>query len=234
MNTPRSWLTLGSTTTIAKGDPSFGIMPLEVGAAIFVQANQNLMKLIRMFGLPAYPTGSNTGVKMNTWDGKNVVYTQIGVPWFDKLTSFFRYGLASPSRQAAAVATFVGRMAKTYAPSLLAQRGVVNSIEAYANSLQLGNEYTSKTGLKWATDTVGVSSLWANEFMDAATRTNVSGIKRVLSRPLTSSTAATLTSCTVSPRSRARQSRLAEACLSSAATGRSSARCWSTAAPISA
>lgn len=149
---------------------------LEVGAAVMVEANTNLRKVAAMFGLPLIKIESGAeDAKMNIWDGNNIVYSTAGVSWWDKLTSVIRYGFFSPSRQAAAVTKFVNRMAKAYAPSFLAERGTVSSIEEFAASLQLGSEYAGQSGYDWATRSAGVSSRWANEMLDAMTRSNFGG-----------------------------------------------------------
>lgn len=138
------------------------------------------MKIARMFGLSSASAGS-LAVKMNIWDGKNVVYTQTAITWLDTITSFFRYGLFAAQREAAAISTFVNRMAKNNDPLFLAQRGVMNSIEEYGASLQLGNEYTSRNGLDWAMNVAGMSSRWANEMVDTGSRVNVSRDAREIS-----------------------------------------------------
>jgi prenylcysteine oxidase/farnesylcysteine lyase len=136
------------------------------------KANINLRKVAAMFGVPLIPLGGGSGSKMDLWDGKKVVYSNTGVAWWDKLTSIIRYGLFSPSRQATAVAQFGERLAKAYDPSFLAERGTVDSIEEFANSLQLGDEYTGRSAYDWGTQVAGISSRWANEMWDMMTRSN--------------------------------------------------------------
>ncbi|GMK59426.1 hypothetical protein CspeluHIS016_0800320 [Cutaneotrichosporon spelunceum] len=150
----------------------FGGTPLELGASMMVPANMNLRKVAAMFKLPMIFLPGSSSSPMNMWDGSQVVYSNTGVSWWDRVTALLRYGPVSEPRQKAAVSKFVARMAKAYTPSFLAQRGPVKSIAEFAASLQLGNEYTSRSAYDWATNKVGVSARWANEMMDSMTRSN--------------------------------------------------------------
>ncbi|BEJ14822.1 hypothetical protein CspHIS471_0405890 [Cutaneotrichosporon sp. HIS471] len=145
---------------------------LEIGAAMMVNANMNLRKVAAMFNLPLiFLPGGGTG-PMDMWDGNKVVYSNTGTVWWDRLTSIARYGLLSKTRQAVALSKFLQRISRAYSPSLLAQRGPVSSIKEFADSLQLGEEYTGRSAYNFAMTTIGVSSRWANEMMDSMTRSN--------------------------------------------------------------
>jgi prenylcysteine oxidase/farnesylcysteine lyase len=90
----------------------------------------------------------------------------------------------SPYRQNKAVNALLTKFKHLYDSAWLAQRGTVSSIEEFAATLELGAELTSRTGLDWAKNEVGVNDRWASEIIEGSTRVNVS-----FSRPTTAHTA---------------------------------------------
>lgn len=80
-----------------KDDPGFGA--LELGASIFVEANKNLMKATKIFGLKRtrltaisdeVETTNRPG--LGVWNGKEFLFEDTGTYW-NKMKTLWRYGL---------------------------------------------------------------------------------------------------------------------------------------------
>lgn len=63
---------------------------------------------------------------------------------------------------------------RLYDSAWLNERGTVASIEDFAKTVELGEEFTTRTGIDWARNEVGVGERWADEIIEGSTRVNVS------------------------------------------------------------
>ncbi|KAI7907608.1 Prenylcysteine lyase-domain-containing protein [Cokeromyces recurvatus] len=97
-----------STTVPIKGNSSLGTM--ELGASIFVEANQNLMKATDKFGLKRTSVevdDDNDDIDplvkkkredrrpgLGVWDGEQFVFEETGSYYWDSLKALWRYGLS--------------------------------------------------------------------------------------------------------------------------------------------
>jgi prenylcysteine oxidase/farnesylcysteine lyase len=66
------------------------------------------------------------------------------------------------------------RFSRLYDPKVMSERGAVRSVEAMADHLGLGAEFSKKKADNWALKTVGVGQKWLEEVMEGATRNVVS------------------------------------------------------------
>ncbi|WWD22349.1 hypothetical protein CI109_106840 [Kwoniella shandongensis] len=150
--------------------------PQELGASVFVKANQNMMKATEYFNLTLIDTSyGEAGVGI--WDGHQFLYSTSASDstpssWLDTARALMRYGPLSYARTKSSVGGLLKRFARLYDPAWLAQRGVVNSIEDFAEKVGLGREFTTRTGEDWAKNVVKASDRWWGEIMEGATRAN--------------------------------------------------------------
>ena len=93
--------------------------------------------------------------------------------YWDTLSAIRRYGPLSPLRTNRAVSALVSKFKNLYNPTYLSKRGVVESIESFAESIGLGKDLTTRYGSDWAKG-AGMKDKWIKEIMEASTRVNVS------------------------------------------------------------
>lgn len=92
--------------------------------------------------------------------------------YWDTLSAIRRYGPLSPLRTNRAVNALVAKFKNLYNPNFLSKRGIVDSIESFAESIGLGKDLTTRYGTDWAKG-VGMGDKWIKEIMEASTRVNV-------------------------------------------------------------
>jgi prenylcysteine oxidase / farnesylcysteine lyase len=82
-----------STTENAYNDPT---QPVELGASIFVRANEILWNATQAFDLPLTDPGSDEAGLLGIWDGSTFVYQQDSESseWWSLAKLFWKYGLA--------------------------------------------------------------------------------------------------------------------------------------------
>lgn len=106
----------GRTLTVnAFGDP---LQPIELGASIFVTANQIMYNATRDFRLPTGdPHDLDDGSITAIWDGRSFVFqTAEGSSWWwDAAKMFWKYGFA-PYKAVKLVQEVVGTFLKLYEP----------------------------------------------------------------------------------------------------------------------
>lgn len=96
-------LSLGSTTVYPHNDPE--LVPMELGASIFVDANKNLCRATKEFGLNRTDFEDTDGREDDTgiWDGETFVFRMgsskgwLG-SWWNSIRVVWRYGLSAPSK----------------------------------------------------------------------------------------------------------------------------------------
>ncbi|WVF66428.1 hypothetical protein IAT40_001168 [Kwoniella sp. CBS 6097] len=157
-----------STVVYPHGDKS--LRAQELGGSIFVASNKNMVRAAEYFNLNLEAPGSGGG-GTGFWDGEQFLFRTTGSA-DDSARMIERYGLDSLVNTDAAVSTIVNGFLKLYDPAHMKQRGSLNSVEAFAADLGLGDEYTAITGEKWARDVVKVSEEWLNEMIGGSTRAN--------------------------------------------------------------
>jgi prenylcysteine oxidase/farnesylcysteine lyase len=112
-----------------------------------------------------------------TQDGTSFLYqTSRSTSWFSDyltaLSALRRYGPTSPYRMKKAVSDLLSKFTRLYDPTWLAQRGVTESVEEFAERLELGNGLTTRFGDDWA-KSLGMGDRWIGEIMEGSTRCNV-------------------------------------------------------------
>ncbi|TXT11838.1 uncharacterized protein COLE_02248 [Cutaneotrichosporon oleaginosum] len=167
---------IGGRSTVVYPHGDTNLRPVELGASIFVEANRNLVKAAKLFGLDVVdPEFGDTGVAV--WDGTQFLFTTSTEKgrwsgWWDTLAALRRYGALSPMRQRAAVGALLKKFARLYDPAWLANRGSVDSVDEFAASADLGQALTTRTGEDWAHNVVKARARWVDEIMEASTRVN--------------------------------------------------------------
>ena len=156
-----------STTVNAFDDPAY---PIELGASIFVQVNENLVNASRDLGLDIrgadYFRPQETDDSIGIWDGSEFVFKlQNSSSWWNIAKLFWRYGLA-PLRTQNLMKSVVGRFLKLYEEPIFPFRSLSEAAEA----VDLLN-VTASTGSDFLTAN-SISELFAREIIQASTRVN--------------------------------------------------------------
>ncbi|GAA5822985.1 hypothetical protein JCM10212_006528, partial [Sporobolomyces blumeae] len=148
--------------------------PIELGASIFVEANENLHKAARVFNLEfeSYDSvdDSEEDGAVGIWDGEEWVLREkgTGLGWWDKAKLLWRYG-RSPFTVRSLVARTVSSFRSVYSPSFVSLGGF-SSLANWASVTNL-----ARPAALWASEYLedqGVGSLFANEVVAAATTVN--------------------------------------------------------------
>ncbi|WOO80156.1 Farnesylcysteine lyase [Vanrija pseudolonga] len=161
-----------STVVFAHNDTT--VDASELGAAIFVGANRNLVNAAKLFNLTTYDVDFDGGVGI--WDGREFLFTTDGTKgWWGKIwtgvAAFRRYGALSPFRQGRATTALLRKFKRLYDPAWLAARGALPSIEEFAATVELSTELTSEKGVDWARGEK-LSDRWISEMIEPSTRVN--------------------------------------------------------------
>ncbi|OWZ79263.1 prenylcysteine oxidase/farnesylcysteine lyase [Cryptococcus neoformans Tu401-1] len=160
----------GRTTTIYPQDDDRA-RPQELGGSIFVDSNLNLMKAVKEFNLTLMdPDFGESGVGI--WDGRKFLFTSSSSSWVTSARALLRYGPLSPFRTRRAVSSLLKKFLRLYDPLWLHDRGVVDSVEDFAEAVGLGREYTTRSGESWAREVVGAGERWVGEVWEGSTRVN--------------------------------------------------------------
>ncbi|WVQ76257.1 hypothetical protein IAR50_005922 [Cryptococcus sp. DSM 104548] len=160
----------GRTTTVyPHGDQR--ARPQELGASIFVEANQNMMKAAKVFNLTLVdPDFGESGVGI--WDGQQFLFQSSSSDWLTSARAIWRYGPLAPLRTRRAVDKLLLKFKQLYNPKWLRERGPVGSIDEFAERVGLGTELTSRSGESWAKEVLGVGEKWIGEVWEGSTRVN--------------------------------------------------------------
>lgn len=153
-----------SLTVDAYGNSS---EPIELGASIFIEANQIMWNASALFGLELRDPYSEADRLTVIWDGDNFVFESANDSswWWDLAKLAWKYRLApwyAQKLMKSTVATFL----KLYEPPYFPFR----SLSTRAFELDLAR-VTGVTGQQFLADN-GVSPEFANEIVQAATRVN--------------------------------------------------------------
>lgn len=99
-----------STTVNAYNNP---LLPVELGASIFVEVNAILKNATEQFGLRREESFTEKPEVLGIWNGNEFVYTQKGDSWWSFAKLFWKYGLA-PYRTQKLMKGIVGKFQKLY------------------------------------------------------------------------------------------------------------------------
>ncbi|KAJ5888472.1 Prenylcysteine oxidase [Penicillium taxi] len=156
-----------ATTVNVFDDPAY---PIELGASIFVQVNQNLVNASRDLGLSVrsadHARPKETAESIGIWDGTHFVFSIKNTDsWWNIGRLFWRYGLA-PLRTQNLMKSTVGKFLSLYEEPLF--------------PFQSLSEAAISAGLVDATSNPGwnflaankISELFAREIVQASTRVN--------------------------------------------------------------
>lgn len=156
-----------STTVNVFDDPAY---PIELGASIFVQINQNLVNVSRDLGLNVrgadFARPRETDESIAIWDGTQFVFSLKNTnSWWNKARLFWRYGLA-PLRAQNLMKSTVGRFLRLYEGPLFP----FQSLSETAATVDLLNA-TSSSGISFLAAN-RISELFSREIIQASTRVN--------------------------------------------------------------
>ncbi|KAF8557352.1 FAD/NAD(P)-binding domain-containing protein [Imleria badia] len=156
-----------STTVYPYDDPTHA--PIELGASIFVDANKNLMRASKEFNLSLNDFGdefSDTGI----WDGSKFVLVMDNVSyyksWWTTLKILWRYGYTAPVKTQKLVENLISRFVRLYT----AESPRWDDVADLATTFEW-DEMSNSTCIDHL-NANGVSELFAQEMVNAATRVN--------------------------------------------------------------
>jgi prenylcysteine oxidase/farnesylcysteine lyase len=156
-----------STTVHAYND---SVLPIELGASIFVPINKILVDAVEAFNLSTAAFGTTSdkipGAALGIWDGKKFVFiAENEGGWWDTAKLFYKYGL-SPLRTVNLMKAVVGKFLKMYEEPVFP----FSSLTQAAQDVGL-LAVTSATGEAFLREN-SISSSFAREIVQASTRVN--------------------------------------------------------------
>jgi len=155
----------GRSTTVGAYDDHED--PVELGASIFVQVNQNLVNAAKEFNLStsSFRTAM-AGPELGIWNGHDFVFIQAsGGGWWDNAKLLWKYGLA-PIRTVSLMKSVVSRFLKMYEAPYFPW----SSLNQVVLDLEL-NKVVGVTGEQYLSENK-IGDLFANEIIQASTRVN--------------------------------------------------------------
>ncbi|KAJ6020643.1 Prenylcysteine oxidase [Penicillium herquei] len=158
----------GRSTTVNAFDDS--AYPIELGASIFVEINENLMNASHALGLDIRGADhfrpKEAEESIGIWDGSNFVFTlKNDSSWWNIGRLIWRYGLA-PIRTQNLMKSVVGKFLKLYEKPLFPFRSLSEAAEA-VDLLDV----TASPGDAFL-EANSISELFAREIIQASTRVN--------------------------------------------------------------
>ncbi|SCZ91966.1 BZ3500_MvSof-1268-A1-R1_Chr5-3g08251 [Microbotryum saponariae] len=143
--------------------------PVECGASIFAEANENLHKAARVFNLTLKDHGGEPG-GMAIWDGSKFVFTESkGWGWWDNAKMLIRYGRA-PLTMRSLVKTTVDNFLGLYKADFVS-RGAFSSLFDFARATNLAS-MSGSTAAGFLINRHKVGALFVKEMVAAATQVN--------------------------------------------------------------
>ncbi|KAF9479736.1 FAD/NAD(P)-binding domain-containing protein [Pholiota conissans] len=155
---------IGGRSTIVYPYNDSSLPELELGASIFVEANKNLWRASDEFNLTRRnfrEENYETGI----WDGEELLFSFTG-GWWDTAKLIWRYGIFSPKRVDAYVASMIKQILLLYSSASPKWDNITNLSTHLGWTENLNSttaEYLAKQG---------VSEKYTNEVVEAATRVN--------------------------------------------------------------
>ncbi|KAF4854323.1 Farnesylcysteine lyase [Colletotrichum siamense] len=155
----------GRTLTVEAYDNP--LEQVELGASIFIEANQILYNASRRFGLPLMEPESGSDGFLGIWDGEQFVYTQddSSWQWWNLAKLFWKYGLAPYKAQ-----KLVQSTVDTFLQLYEAPHFPFRSLTQRAFELDL-LKATSVTGKEFLANN-DIGELFSDHIIQAATRVN--------------------------------------------------------------
>ncbi|KAH0439406.1 prenylcysteine oxidase [Colletotrichum camelliae] len=155
----------GRTLTVEAYDNP--LEQVELGASIFIEANQILYNASRRFGLPLKEPESGSDGFLGIWDGEQFVYTQddSSWQWWNLAKLFWKYGLAPYKAQ-----KLVQSTVDTFLQLYEAPHFPFRSLTQRAFELDL-LKATSVTGKEFLANN-DIGDLFSEHIIQAATRVN--------------------------------------------------------------
>ncbi|KAJ0279409.1 hypothetical protein Brms1b_011678 [Colletotrichum noveboracense] len=155
----------GRTLTVEAYDNP--LEQVELGASIFIEANQILYNASRRFGLPLKEPESGSDDFLGIWDGEQFVYTQddSSWQWWNLAKLFWKYGLAPYKAQ-----KLVQSTVDTFLQLYEAPHFPFRSLTQRAFELDL-LKATSVTGKEFLANN-HIGELFSDHIIQAATRVN--------------------------------------------------------------
>ncbi|KAK2873308.1 hypothetical protein FQN49_002458 [Arthroderma sp. PD_2] len=156
-----------STTVDVFNDPS---LPIELGASIFVEANRNLMKAAKTFGLTIQGAGDarpkEATDNLGVWDGSKFVFQQREgtYRWWNIIQLLWRYGWA-PMRAQDLMKSTIDKFLKLYRYPIFPWKSL--------------SEAALSSGLVESTWATGAEFLKANHISEAFSREIIQASTRV-------------------------------------------------------
>ncbi|KAI0063132.1 FAD/NAD-P-binding domain-containing protein [Artomyces pyxidatus] len=157
-----------STTVYPHNDTS--LVPIELGASIFVRVNKNMWRASEEFNISRYGFEDEEGA-LGIWDGTGFVLTQgenggrLG-SWLDNIKALWRYGYYSPTHTTKLVKDMTDKFVQLYTPAPPQYTNIAELVDAFG-----WRELVTQTGSDYFQSN-GISKRYTNELIEAATRVN--------------------------------------------------------------
>ncbi|KAI7253408.1 hypothetical protein KC352_g12101 [Hortaea werneckii] len=158
-----------STTVNVHDDPA---EPVELGASIFVAANQILLNATRDFNLSTTDDddddeSSIPGPALAIWDGRSLLYQQTtGKTWWENAKLIWKYGLLSPLRTLNLKRSTIASFLTLYDSPIFPFDSLTHAAEQVG--LRAATNVSGETYLR----THGIRGDFGREVVQAATRVN--------------------------------------------------------------
>lgn len=160
---------IGGRSTIVFPYGNADLPHVELGGSIFVDANKNMMRAAKTFGLDIIDSDLNLRNELGIWDGQQFVFrtetTGVG-SWWGKLSALWRYGFSAPAKVDSIVKNMLVHFLKLYNHDFETWK----DIPAFAAQVKL-LDTVAQTGAEYF-DTHGVGLRYSRELIEAATRVN--------------------------------------------------------------
>ncbi|KAI7238694.1 hypothetical protein KC330_g2343, partial [Hortaea werneckii] len=160
-----------STTVNVYDDPA---EPVELGASIFVEANQILLNATREFNLSTTDDDDDDdhdptpGAALAIWDGNTLLYQQTTTKtWWENAKLIWKYGLLSPLRTQSLQKSTITSFLHLYSSPTFPFHTLTHAVE----QVGLLPGATNVSGEEYL-QTHGVGEKFAREVVQAATRVN--------------------------------------------------------------
>ena len=176
---------IGGRTAVVHPYDDATYEPVELGASIFADVNFNMRRAVKQFGLQ---TGAQNGMgkQIGIWDGQQFVLEVDSNSWWTSAKVLLRYGL-SPARVEGIVKDQVAKFSRLYSPLFLhkpaksksqTQTGTETAsgypwrtVEQLAQAVE-ATDLADRTAYDYFYHEKGLSSLFVQEMIEAATRVN--------------------------------------------------------------
>lgn len=145
--------------------------PVEAGASVFIAANLNLQKAVKLFKLSAGPFGGDGGSGEAIWNGREVVFQDTAGSAGHGTSLVERYGAISLTKVGDLTDAAVQGFLRVYNQSVVAA-GPYTTVGSFVNAVSADFRQIAASTATDYFQANGANSLTINELVETATRVN--------------------------------------------------------------